>query len=232
MKPVLLFSTIVLATATPLLAADKSYDFKEFSQVVVRGGLDVEIRAGEAYSVELRTSRESLQRKVKIRKSGGALLIERTGPPSLFLMGLADRYHVTVTLPEINAVTAVGRADVALGGAVSGALTARASSGAELEIAGLSAADVSLRASSGAEISAEGSCASLSARVSSGADIEAGDLICGTVALRASSGGDLEAHATERAQAKASSGADIRLQGRASFLDLDQSSGGAVEQTG
>ena len=70
MKPVLLMSTIVLATTTPLLAADKSFDFRGFTNVIVRGGVEVEIHSGEAFRVEADVSRRSLLRKLEVRQSG------------------------------------------------------------------------------------------------------------------------------------------------------------------
>ncbi|WP_068110299.1 GIN domain-containing protein [Tropicimonas marinistellae] len=232
MKPILLVSTIALATATPLLAADKSYDFEGFTKVVVRGAVDVDIRSGDTYGVDLDVSRRSLLRRLDIRQSGDTLIIERRKGASFFLMGMADHYEVTVSMPELEEVAAVASADVDVAGVRAASVSAKASSGASLDLHGVDVQSAVLKASSGAEITAEGVCGTLTARASSGAEIEASDLVCSQITVKASSGSDMEAHATDAAQAVASSGGDIRLHGTATDQDLRESSGGDVRVAG
>ena len=228
MKTILLISAMLVATATPLRAVDRSYDFKNFSRVEIRGGVEVDLHVGSDFDVELDVSRQALLRRIELRQVGDTLIIERTRGSSFFMMGLTDRYDVTVNLPELTAVKAVAGADVSVEGPVTGSLEVRASSGADLELDRVAASDVFVTSSSGADIELSGSCTTLRAKVSSGADIHAEDLRCHNVELRASSGGDLRAFASEAAQARASSGSDIRVYGPAVIQDFNESSGGDI----
>ena len=216
-----------MALAGPAAAAEKLYEFRDFRKIEARSNVSVTVLVGEAYRVEAQVSRQGLFRRLEISEAGDTLRISRRGR-SFFMMGLADSYHVTVHVPELEQVSLRAGARMELGGAVTD-LMADVSSGASVELDGLRAGALVFEASSGAEIAASGTCETLVVAASSGADIDAEKLLCQQARASASSGGDIEIFVAERLEASVSSGGDIEVAGAPEIRDVRESPGGDVD---
>ena len=227
-----LMGVLVIGTTAPLVASDRSLNIQDFTNVSVRGGVEVDILSGDSFHIEVDVSRRSLARNLTVRKRGDTLVIERERGWSLFMLGMADRYHVTVTMPELAGINAGAGSDVDVRATYADTLEISASSGAYVDLAAVIAQDVALRASSGANVEVAGTCTHVSARASSGANIDAEELRCQTASARASSGADIDLYASETAEGRASSGGDIDIHGPARLLDVSESSGGDVSTRG
>ena len=226
------FTAALLTTAlaaAPVLAAERTYDFKGFTNVSVARGIEVTLTTGQDYKVQADVSRRPLLRRLEIRKRGNTLQISRDTRWSFFMMGMADHYHVTVSMPELDVVKASSGADVngVLGDG--GDLEVSASSGAHITLKNLDVAALEASASSGSDITLEGVCEKAEMDVSSGAGIDGEDLTCAAADLQASSGGDIELAVTDRLIGQVSSGGDIDVKGTPKVLSLHESSGGDLD---
>ena len=218
---------IALGLVVPAIAASNNYDYKDFDKIAIERGVEVNVVAGDEFHISADASRQRLLRRLEIRQAGDTLKISRKGK-SFFLLGLADRYEVDVTLPKLAGVSASSGAEVKVEGAVTDRLEVRASSGSEVELSDLAPRDLIVRVSSGAEVTASGSCTSLTVRASSGSEVDAAEMVCDMAEIRTSSGADVEAQVTDMLAAKASSGSDIDITGNPRVTREDTSSGGEL----
>jgi hypothetical protein len=219
-----------VVAAAPAMAAERSFDVSDFTEVAAGSGLDVEIVQGDGFEVVAEGAQRDL-RRLDIRTRGDRLVIEQETRGlqrfSPLMMALRDEVLVRVTLPELEAVHASAGSDVSAEGSASGAFDAEVSSGADLTLTGIDAEVVTLAASSGANLAAEGRCGALGAEASSGADLEARGLTCDSATVTASSGADIEITAAS-VRAEAQSGADVDVWG-AESVEAKESSGGDVK---
>ena len=87
---------------------------------------------------------------------------------------------------------------------------------------------MAVEASSSADVELSGTCGTIEVSASSSGDIEADELLCTDANLRGSSGADISAYATASLFARASSGADISVDGAPEANDVKESSGGDI----
>ena len=208
------------------IAAERVLPLSGFSKISAARGIDVVVTTGQDYSVETWASRDRLLRRFDIRVHGDELMISRRSGYSFFLMGMADRYRVTVSLPELDALHASSGAQVSVDQIETEDLTISVSSGASIEVGELDVTAVDIRLSSGADIAAAGRCEAIRVDASSGADFSAEDLSCETAILEASSGSDIELGVSDTLRGQVSSGGHIEVHGEPVIAKLHESSGG------
>lgn len=222
-------AALIALTATPVLAEKTSYELNGFDQVRVHEGVKVNIVTGGDFDVQAEAHRGALKR-LKMRVSGDALVIERKRGMGLLSAGRRDKFEVWVTMPVILAVKSASGSEVQLEGTDLDGLKAQSSSGSSLRITGLSGGAVVLDSSSGSTLQVTGSCDALTAESSSGSSIRAGELLCNSASLDASSGSHLVAYASASASVEASSGSSVKLSGAATLEALETSSGASFSQ--
>lgn len=226
MKHQLVSALCALALSVTAQAATRSYDTASFEKVSVAAGIDVDITLGGSRSVEAETRAGDFD-DLRIAVKGDELRIDRPAR-SWFWFGRRPRYSVRVVMPALRAVEASSGSSVSVKGRVAGDLALQASSGSEVEVAEVGGGNVEARSSSGSDIQVVGSCLSLDASTSSGSDLDAGRLLCERVAVQASSGSDAVVAAKRGLTAKASSGANVRVNGTPVEVQVNTSSGGHV----
>jgi hypothetical protein len=191
--------------AAPALAAEKTFDLKNFEAVSVSAGIKAEVSVGGDYSVRAVGEAEDIAR-LDIRVEDNALDIgrKRTEMP----WRKRGPLTVHVRLPKLKAF------DV--------------SSGAHAGATGVAGGPFAMDASSGGHLSVSGSCDALSVDVSSGGHIEGEGLKCRTGAADASSGGHASIHVADSLVADASSGGHIEVYGDPENVTTETSSGGNI----
>ncbi len=192
-----------LALALPATAETRSFNLAGFTDISVSAGVDVDLRQGP-YAVSAYESRGRFDR-LKLEVQGSTLVIGREGSSNWF-SGNRD-YKITVTAPDLSAISA--------------------SSGADVDSDNFRFADLSVTVSSGADVDLSGQCRNLTVSVSSGADFDGEDLRCETATVTVSSGGDADVHASRSATGNASSGGSVKVHGGAAITS-NTSSGGSV----
>ncbi len=203
MTRLLLISAAALAIAP--MAHAETRDLAGFDGVSASGKLQVEVRLGAAFSVQLDGPRAH---EVTAVMRGSTLELET--PRNWFGFSNNRDTQVRITMPAVRALSA--------------------SAGAELEAFDVRSETIALDASSGAELTVSGTCDTVNADASSGADLDAGELVCANANVDSSSGADARVYASASANADASSGSDIFLLGGARSVSSESSSGADVHR--
>lgn len=225
MKRIIAITVCALALPGAALAATRTYDTGAFEKVSVAAGVSVDITVGPTRSVVAETRADNFD-DLRIEVKDNVLHIDRPAGNWLSL-GHRPDYQVHVVTPALRALDASSGSDVKAKGA-EGDFTATVSSGSDVDISQVKGGKVKVSSSSGSDVSIAGSCVSLEAEASSGSDLDADDLKCEDVSVHASSGSDVSVAASKSVRGQASSGADVKVRGKPSAVQVDKSSGGDV----
>ncbi len=240
-KEIALITCIVIAA--PVAAADRDYDFSEFSNVEVAEGVEVTISTGD-FHVEANARVGNINRLI-IEQHGDTLHIERRRGllPSI----RADRFEVMISMPELANLSASSGSEVTGDVALSDLFSADAVSGSSIRLTGTDTRGAELHAGSGAALSFSGnteelaldlgsgasmaltgSCTDLEVEAGSGATLSAGNMECETADISAGSGASIRVYASDTASIEARSGSSVRLTGNPSIESIETGSGASV----
>jgi hypothetical protein len=218
----------MLATLPCALAqADtETRDVSGFTGIDVSGGINVDIRIGDEFLVEVDADDEDVEDIVtEVRGDTLHLKVDRDdwGDWSNF-----DDYNAVIVMPALTDVEASGGSDVRVIGTVTGdEFELSTSGGSDIEIdMAVNELDVSMSGGSDVELSGTANVATI--RNSGGSDLDARDLQVKNAELRASGGSDLAITVLETLDARASGAADITYYGDPEVLDSDASGGSDI----
>jgi hypothetical protein len=197
----------------------QSRDLSGFDAIAVSNGIDLHLRQGDEFRVEVAASKGDTD-QIVTEIDGHTLRIRREpGPGRLF--GWFDHYAADVTLPRLEALEVSGGSNVSADGAVSGdGLSVRASGGSDVALE-VAVESLSLDLSGGSDASIGGTAGALRAATSGGSDLDAGRLAAREAELRSSGGSGVRVHVLERLVATASGGSDISYSGNPASVDVD-----------
>jgi hypothetical protein len=140
----------------------------------------------------------------------------------------AKSKKVHVSIKTLNSLKASSGSDVRTVKKIqSEEISIGASSGASVRMT-VVANSIATNTSSGATIRVSGSADNHAAKASSGSSIKAYDLISKNVIVNVSSGANIDIHASEKIEARASSGGDIDYKGTPKKVLRRSSSGGSI----
>ena len=199
-------------------------DLAGFESVSIGGGLDLFLRQGERFVVEVESSEPS---EIVTEIRGGTLDVRRER--SFFdFFDWGDHGAVHVTMPALVALTASGGSDVRTEGSFSGnALRLDASGGSDVAI-DVAVGELELQASGGSDVSLTGSARTAHVQSSGGSDVDASRFTTDEANVESSGGSDLSIAVRERIVGHASGGSDITYSGEPRSADVDTSGGGDV----
>lgn len=166
-------------------------DVTGFTRIQVRGAIELELTAGEDYSVSIRT-REGYMKDVTTELDGDTLVIDMEDRKRNSWWDNAD-VDVTITMPKLTELEVLG--------AVDGELFAIDSDELEIDVRG--AADVEI----------EGKCGTLTLDVKGAGDIDADDLKCANVDVDVKGAGSASVYASDSIDARVSGVASISVYG-------------------
>lgn len=196
-----------------------------FNSVAVGGGIDLVLRQGERFVVEV-SSDDLADIVTEVR--AGTLEIRRPKRSSFF--DWSDHGSVRVTLPSLVSLTASGGSDVETEGTFSGdRLQLVASGGSDLAI-DVSVTTLDVKASGGSDVRLAGTARSARAQSSGGSDLNASRLTADEANLNSSGGSDLAITVRNKIVANASGGSDITYTGEPSVVDVNSSGGSDVHR--
>ncbi|MEO0883556.1 MAG: DUF2807 domain-containing protein [Pseudomonadota bacterium] len=215
------------ATALSLAATaeTRDYDMPAFDGIDVSSGVQLIFEASDTQSITAEAIRGDID-KLIIEMDGDILVVRRQRGWNWG--GNSPKFKVTVSGPAISSLDASSGSSATANGFAGDYVQLEASSGANLRASGIEGGDVSIDTSSGASLAAAGTCSRASIDTSSGSSVAAGTLECTEVMADASSGSSINAYATTRVVGDASSGASVSINGGATDVRIDKSSGGSV----
>jgi hypothetical protein len=216
------------AIAAPGLIAQQRdvRNLSGFHSVSIGGGLDLFLRRGDTFSVEVETDEDSS--KIITEVHDGILEVRRERE-SFFSFG-HDEGEVYVTMPTLQSLSASGGSDVRTEGTFSGdALRVTASGGSDVMLnATVNRAEV--EASGGSDVELTGSARSAHLQSSGGADLDAYGFLVDEADVESSGGSDLSIGVRNSITGHASGGSDISYAGNPATVNVESSGGGDVSR--
>jgi hypothetical protein len=199
-----------------------------FNAVAVSGGIDLVVRQGQPFRVEV-TADDGELANVVTEVRGGSLEIRRKQPSGWFNWG--DAGSVNVTLPALVALTASGGSGVkAEGTFTSDALKLVASGGSDLGIE-VAVGSLDVESSGGSDLTLSGSARTARVQSSGGSDLNASRLTVDDADVQSSGGSDLALGTVRNKIAgNASGGSDVSYSGQPATVDVDSSGGSDVSR--
>jgi len=193
-----------------------------FSEIKVRTGLDLYIEQGPKNKVTVEADK-NLHDIIITEVEDGVLKIY-----SEKNIWRAKAKKVSVTIKDLTFLKATSGSNVAGKGTIKGnEIAITASSGASVRIA-VAAKSVVTKSSSGAQIRMEGTTEEHTSSASSGSSIDAYQLISKSAIVKVSSGAAVDLYASEKIDAKATSGGSIHFKGTPQSVVKKEASGGNV----
>jgi hypothetical protein len=236
MKTTKLLFTLALSIITFIstMAAGGNSDKTEtrqvsnFKGIKVSTGIDLYITMGTVEEVKI-TADDEIIDEIITEVKDGTLRIYIKKPNNWFNWNIGNQTRKAyVTVKELQEIDASSGSDVKSENTLKGEdLKVSASSGSDVEI-DVYYKNLSIDASSGSDAKISGKTKNLEVSASSGSDIKTQDLESSNCKASASSGSDITVRVTETLQASASSGADVNYYGNPSSKDINESSGGNV----
>jgi hypothetical protein len=194
----------------------------EFTEIKTSTGLDVYITQEDQQTVTVEAD-ENLQKLIVTEVENGVLKIY-----SEKNIWNAKSKKVYISIKTLNSLKATSGSAVRSKTTIqSDEISIDASSGASVRMT-VAANSVATNTSSGATIRVAGTADNHAAKASSGSSIKAYDLISKNVIVKVSSGANIDIHASEKIEARASSGGDIDYKGTPEKVIVKTSSGGSI----
>ncbi|HVJ31067.1 MAG TPA: head GIN domain-containing protein [Gammaproteobacteria bacterium] len=225
---VLAASVILLPFASTPSAADaqqrQSRPLTGFNAIEIGGGIDLVLRKGDAFVVEVAAS-EDVAARIVTEVVDKTLQIGRK--TNFFHWG--DGGTVYVTLPTLVALDASGGSDVKTEGTfASDDLRIVASGGSDLTI-DVEAGVLAVEASGGSDMRVSGSARSVRVESSGGSDLNASALTADEAEVDSSGGSDLAIGVVrQKIAGEASGGSDVTYSGTPASVNVDTSGGAEI----
>ena len=211
-----------VALAPPVGAQQRqSRPLTGFDAIEVGGGVDLVVRKGDTFVVEVAAKEDELA-KIVTEVVGKTLQIKRKS--SFFDWGNGGTVYVT--LPTLVSLDASGGSDAKAEGTFSSDnLRIGASGGSDLTI-DVAAGTLSVEASGGSDIRLSGTARSAHVESSGGSDLNASALAADEVNVESSGGSDLVVGVVrQKIGGEASGGSDVTYSGTPGSVSVDTSGG-------
>lgn len=217
---------ILFAFSLPALAESEKRDLEGFHAIEIGGGIDLYVREGDQFSVEVVSTRGDTD-DILTEINDDTLKIHHkhlmSATESLFANST-----VNITLPALESLSASGGSNVKGENTFSGdRLEINTSGGSDLFIE-VDVDSLEFTASGGSDATLSGLVNQLRAQTSGGSDMHASGLTAKDADLTSNGGSDIAITVVDRLTAKASGGSDIRYSGNPGFTDIDDSSGADI----
>jgi hypothetical protein len=220
---------ILLATLAALPCAFAQADTETraltgFSAIDVSGGINLDIRMGDEFLVEVDTGEDLDDIITEVRGDTLHLEVDRDGWNNWGY----DDYNVLIVMPALTELEASGGSEIRVIGTVAvPEFELSASGGSDIEV-DLAVTDLDVSISGGTDVELSGTAERATVRSSGGSDLDARELEVKNAELRASGGADLAITVLETLDARASGAADITYYGDPKVLDSDESGGSDI----
>jgi hypothetical protein len=219
--PVILLS-LISAAASADAQQRQSRPLAGFDAIEVGAGIDLFVRQGDGFVVEVQASEDDAA-KIVTEVVGKTLKIGRKSTLGFFHWG--DVGSVYVTLPALVALDASGGSDVkAEGTFASDTLRLGASGGSDLTM-NVTAGVLHVEASGGSDLRLSGTARSAHVESSGGSDLNASGLTAEEADVDSSGGSDLAIAVSQKITGEASGGSDVTYTGAPGSVNVNTSGG-------
>ncbi len=210
-----------LTMAVPANAAQRSFPVGSFSEIVLTGSHDVDVKIGHAASVSATGADADLDR-LEIRVDGNRLLI---GSKSGSWRWSRDGVKIHVSVPALSAAVISGSGEMDID-QVSGDFRGRISGSGDMDILSVESSTLELAISGSGDIDVgNGNCKAASYSTSGSGDIDASKVRCKTVTATTTGSGSISGYATDSAALRVTGSGDIEIGGGARCTTRTSGSG-------
>ena len=224
----LVLAALVAASSPADAQQRETRPLEGFDAIEVGGGIDLFLRQGTGFVVEVEAEDEDAA-EIVTEVRGRTLEIRRKNTFNFFSWH-GDPGAVHITLPALVSLSASGGSDVRTEGMfTSDRLEIVASGGSDVELA-VSAASLEAVASGGSDIRLSGSARSASVQSSGGSDFNARDFTADEADVHSSGGSDLTIAVRDKIVANASGGSDVTYSGQPTVVNVNTSGGADVRR--
>jgi hypothetical protein len=218
----LLLSALLLASAAPVLAAERSFPVGPFQIVSASGAEDITIATGKAVSVVATGADRDLDR-LDIRVEDNTLKIgHKKGNWSNWSN---DSVTIRVTMPALHGLRMSGSGNITADGGSGPAFAISSSGSGDARVDRIDSPAVRIATSGSGDVTASGKCTTLDIGVSGSSNITAGALQCTNAEVKISGSGDVKIHATGNADIRISGSGDVIVVGGARCQSRTSGSG-------
>lgn len=216
----LLLTLLTTSICASVHAEVERRDLSGFTGVDASSGINVDIRIGEQFLVEVDADENIDDIETEVRN--GTLHV-RVESDAWDWGDWQDDHHVTIVMPVLTELEASGGSDIRVLGTVTGPeFEINASGGVDIEV-DVAVDRLEIEVSGGADVEVSGTANIAIVRTSGGSDVDARELTAVHADLRASGGSDLSISVSGTIDVRASGGADIDYYGDPEVLDEDES---------
>lgn len=222
--PVILLS-LIFASPSADAQQRQSRPLAGFDAIEVGGGIDLFVRKGDGFVVEVQASEDDAA-KIVTEVVGKTLQIGRKSTLGFFHWGNAG--SVYVTLPALVSLDASGGSDVKTEGTfASDNLRIVASGGSDLTM-NVTAGVLHVEASGGSDLRLSGTARSAHVESSGGSDLDASGLTADEADVDSSGGSDLAIAVSRKITGEASGGSDVTYTGQPGTVTVNTSGGAEI----
>jgi hypothetical protein len=210
-----------VVSATPALAAERTFSVSDFTKVKLSGSADVSVATGSAASARATGSEADLDRLVLEVRGGELVISQKSGSWNWGREGI----RVFVTVPALEAATVNGSGDMVVDRVKGQAFSGVAAGSGDLQLGAVDVRSVSLAVNGSGDVVAAGRCDSGTFSLNGSGDISAAGLKCRDVTVSVNGSGDIAAHASGSATAALNGSGDINITGGARCTKAARGSG-------
>jgi hypothetical protein len=177
-----------------------SYDFSGFDSIDVEGVFELDIRAGDSFSVRTEATPRQAER-LEVRLDGDTLILSRDDEKrSNGRKKNNSATLVVVTMPQLR--------DLDVAGVATGEVSAFQGGDVDVDVAGVG------------DLELNGTCGTLDIDVAGVGEVDARDLVCDTVVADMGGVGELAVHATRSVEADVGGIGEINVYGNPDIRDV------------
>lgn len=228
MKATLILAAAALAIATPVFAAERTFEVDAFTKARIDTTIHAKITVGKAQSITAESIDPATLDNLRIEVIGGRLHMWLDTDFWDFAMFRDNSVNVTITVPSLVGIEANATANVTVAGMRGDEIEVGVGSASQVALTGVNAGSAHIEASSAALLMIDGYCTTAVVNISSSSSIFADKFECVNVDVEASSASGARLFASGNVTADVSSAANVVFYGSPDHVDDEVSSAGDV----
>lgn len=218
----LTLTLVLLSTAVPAVAAERSFSVAPFDRIDLRGATNVEVTTGRAISVRAVGDQSELDR-LEIASHNGEISIATK--PRMWSMGWSKPVTVYVTVPALIAARLTGSGDLSIDRVAGAGFDGNLTGSGDLRLRTVDVAQLRLALQGSGDIYAAGRCRTGTYELRGSGDLRADGLSCQSLIASLRGSGDINGRATATADLNLTGSGDIRVAGGARCTRTKRGSG-------
>lgn len=189
-------------------AAEETRDVPSFTEVALKGSVDVDIVVGKDRSVRV-VADDDIIEHIETEVNNGRLEVKLDNHSHRNI----KKMHVYVTVPSLEAAAIYGSGDMKITGGIDGDFEFDIYGSGDASIDDLNVQELDLSIKGSGDLEIDGTCGSLDVSIKGSGNVEGRGLKCSDVEASIMGSGDVAIHASEKIDATVKGSGDIDVYG-------------------